>query len=185
MATRLSRAFHNGFVISLLVGLFGPLLHAQEIHIRVLNARNGKPITKECLNVWIGPLHGQALYAPTNNMGVAVLHIRDNEATANDVSPRACNVNAALGPRPIPKGADTIEVAGGNYVACQEYGKIVPGEPATPNLVGELMPSYPIKKILESGVAAGNTCGKFKVEAKPGELIFFVRPPTWLEKLKR
>jgi hypothetical protein len=33
-----------------------------------------------------------------------------------------------------------------------------------------------IKKILESGVVAGNTCGKFRAEPKPGELIFFVRP---------
>jgi hypothetical protein len=38
------------------------------------------------------------------------------------------------------------------------------------------MPSYPIKKILDSGVSAANTCGKFRAEARPGELIFYVKP---------
>jgi hypothetical protein len=38
-------------VLSVLVGLFGPLLAAQEIHIRVMNAHNGKPIKNECINV--------------------------------------------------------------------------------------------------------------------------------------
>jgi hypothetical protein len=29
-------------------------LVAQDIHIRVMNANNGKSITDECLNIWIG-----------------------------------------------------------------------------------------------------------------------------------
>jgi len=45
---------HRAFVISLLVSLFGPLAHAQDIRIRVLNARNGKPINNECVNVSLG-----------------------------------------------------------------------------------------------------------------------------------
>jgi len=39
------------FLMLVLVGLAGPSLYGQEIHIRVLSARNGKPITNECLNV--------------------------------------------------------------------------------------------------------------------------------------
>jgi hypothetical protein len=47
------------------------------------------------------------------------------------------------------------------------------------------MPWYSIKKILESGVSTANRCGKFEAEAKPGELIFFVRPLTWWERLSQ
>ena len=39
------QTFPQVLLISVLIGFFGPLLHAQEIHIRVLNARNGNPIT--------------------------------------------------------------------------------------------------------------------------------------------
>jgi hypothetical protein len=177
-------AFAQGFLIWVLV-VFPPLLHAQEIRIRVLNARTGKPITDECLNVWVGPLSGTGLLAPTNNEGAVVLHLGDNQVTANAVSSPACHGVAVLGPKPLPKDADTIAIASDYYVACQEYGKVVPGEPATPNLVREIMPSYSTKKILESGVSAPNTCGKFRAEAKPGELIFFVRARKFLERMRQ
>jgi hypothetical protein len=174
----ISRAFRNGFVLSLLVSLFGPLLHAQEIHIRVLNARNGRPITDECVNVWIGTFYGPHMVAATNRDGVVVLHPADNEFVAE----AACLGWPARASRPA--GLDTITVAADKYVACQEYGKVLPGDAAHPNLLKEVMPSYPIKKILESGVAAGNTCGKFRAEAKPGELILFVRPRSFLERAR-
>lgn len=177
--------FRSGFIISLLVGFFGPLLHAQEINIRVLNARNGKPITNECLNLWLGPLHGQGLLAPTNTEGVVVLHLGDSKATAEAVSARACGGNASVGPVPLPKDDDGISVAGDYYIVCQEYGKFARGEPPTPDSLKQMVPSYPIKKILESGVAAGNTCGKFRAEAKPGELVLFVRPQGVFERLKQ
>ena len=181
----LSRAFPLASLLWLVVAFFSPPLDAQDIRIKVLNARNGKPVTNECLNVWVGPLHGPALPVPTNHEGVVVLHLEDSEVTPDAVSRSACNGNATNRPRSLPRDARTITIAGGNYVACQEYGKIVPGEPVTPDLVGRLMPSYPIQEILESGVAAGNTCGRFRAQAKPGELIIFVRPTTFWERLRQ
>ena len=178
------QTFPQVLLISVLIGFFGPLLHAQEIHIRVLNARNGNPITNECLSVSLGSWHGGDLVAPTNSDGVVVLHFENNQATADAALRHACNGMAVLGPKAVPNGMEEITIAPDEYVGCQEYGKVVPGEPVTPNLVRQLMPSYPIKKILESGISAANTCGKFRAEAKPGELVFFVRPRTWLEKLK-
>lgn len=178
------RVLRSGFVISLLVSLFGPLLYAQEIRVRVMNARNGKPITNECLNVSLGPWHGADLLVPTNKDGVAVLHLGKNEVTADAVSPRSCGGGAIVGPKPLPKDTDGISITGDYYIVCQEYGKFAPGEPATPNSLKEMVPLYPTKKILDSGVAAGNTCGKFKADAKPGELILFVRSQGFLERLK-
>jgi hypothetical protein len=164
-----------------LVGFGGPSLYGQEIHIRVLNARNGKSITNECLKVWLGhEWHGASLLAPTNNVGVVVLHFADNTVTAGSVPGAACEKGLAINAMPVPNGADAIVVTGGYYVACQEYGEVRSGD----RLERFIPPSYSIRKILESGVSATNTCGKFRAQAKPGELIFFVRPPTFWERMR-
>jgi len=76
----------------------GSLARAQDILIQVLNARNGKPITDECLNISLGKWNGAELLAPTNREGVVVLHIQDKQITANASSPNACNGTAILGP---------------------------------------------------------------------------------------
>ena len=179
----LPSVLHKGFVISLLASLFGPLAHAQDIRIRVLNAHNGKPINNECVDVSIGPWHGADLLVPTDKDGVAMLHWGRKEVMA-DAACRGWSKQVLRS-----EGTDTISVMGDYYVACQDYGKTSPVErtkpDALPGVIKEVVPSYPIKKILESGVAAGNTCGKFRVTAKPGDLIFFVRPRGFLERLKQ
>ena len=179
-----SQVFAQGFLTWVIVAFFAPLLCAQDVDIRVLNGRNGKPITNECLNVSLGSWHGGDLVAPTNRDGVVVLHFENNQATADAASPHACN-GAVLGPKTVPNGTDAITLSGDHYIACQEHGKITPGEPVTPNLLKEVMPSYPIKKILDSGVSAANTCGKFRAEARPGKLIFYVRPRNFSERMRQ
>lgn len=159
-----------------------PFALAQDIHIRVVNARNGKPITDECLNISFGRWHGAELLVPTNHEGVVVLHIRDKEATADMTSPKACNGQAILGPKFLTNDASFISVMGDIYVICQAYGKGVSGQP--PPLNTDLVPTYPITKIFESGVAASNTCGKFKAEIKRGDLVLFARPMSLWEKWK-
>jgi hypothetical protein len=156
---------------------------SQEIHIRVLNAHNGKPITNECVNVSLGPWHGGDLIAPTNKSGVVVLHLARNEVTADSVSPSSCERTGILGPKPVPKDSDTIAITSDEYFDCQEWAKVLPGDTPKNNL--NRAPSYRMKEILESGVVASNRCGQFKAEAKPGELVFFVRSPTLKEKMKR
>lgn len=171
------------FVRALLIWIFiaspGAALRAQEIHIRVLNGRNGHPITQECLNVWIGTRYGPHMVAATDADGVVVLRLVNNELVAEN----GCRGWPARASR--PSGTDAIALAGDKYVDCQEYGKVVPGEPATADLLKDIMPSYSIKKILESGVSAANKCGKFRGEAMPGELIFFVRTRSFLERTRQ
>ena len=41
---------------------------------------------------------------------------------------------------------------------------------------------YPVSTVLVSGLVANNNCSRRTATAKPGELIIFVRPPTWWEK---
>lgn len=67
--------------------MWASVVDAQEIHIRVLNAQNGKPITNECVNVSLGQWHGADLLAPANNEGVVVLHLANTEVMAPQ-SPR-------------------------------------------------------------------------------------------------
>ena len=179
------QAFARGFSLWVMAIFFAPLLYAQEIDIRVLNGRNGKPVTNECLNISLGSWHGGDLIAPTNKDGVVVLHFAKNQVTADPALPHTCNGTAVLGPKASPEGMDAITLSGDYYVACQEHGKIIPGEPATPNLLKEVMPSYPIRKILDSGLSAANTCGKIRVKAKPGELIFYVKPRSFSERMKQ
>lgn len=170
-------------LISILLSLSAPMLHAQEIQIRVLNGRNGKAIAKECVNVSLGSWHGADLLVPTNKDGIAVLHLRGNEVTAD----AACQGWSKEAHR--LEGVDTISLMGDYYVACQEYGKLAPGERPTPEtsstVIKELAPTYSIKEILQSGIASANACGTVRATAKPGELIFFVRPRGFFERLKQ
>jgi hypothetical protein len=165
--------------------VFAPLVSAQEIDIRVLNARNGEPVTNECLNISLGSWHGGDLIAPTSKKGIVILKFEDDKVAADGVSPDPCRGASILGPKTVPKATNAITVSSDYYVACQEHGKIISGEPAAPGLRGDLMPSYPIKQILEKGLSASNTCGKFRAEIKPGELIFYVRPRFFLERMRQ
>jgi hypothetical protein len=175
--SRIIRAYVLVFVLGC-----GSLARAQDIHIYVVNARSGKPITDECLNISLGKWHGAELLAPTNRVGIVELHIRNRQVTADATSPNACNRQAILGPQFLSNDVESISVMGDIYVACQGYGNHVSGQP--PPLPTDVIPTYAIGKIIELGVAAANTCGKFKGEAKPGELIIFVRPMSLWKKLK-
>lgn len=171
--------FRPALLIAVLTSLLTPSAQAQDIRIRILDGRNnGKQITKECLNIWIGEWpRGPHLVAGTNTNGFVVLHLNDNELMAET----ACPGWPARAARQA--GVDTIAMSGDYYVACQEYGKIAADKPATLDSLKGLMPLYSIKRVLESGVVSANTCGKFRAEAKPGELIFFMRARTFWEKL--
>jgi hypothetical protein len=137
----------KGFVTWVICALFATLLLAQNINIRVLNGRNGKPITNECLNISLGSWHGADIVAPTDKSGIVVLHIGENDVTADT----ACKGWSKQARR--AEGTGKISVTGDYYVACQEYGKLSPGERPTPEtsstVIKELIPTYSIKEILQ------------------------------------
>lgn len=165
-------------VIWPLLSLCAPRACAQEFSIKVLNGRNGKPITKECLNVWVGTLAGPHLVAATNREGVVVLRVSDNQLVAAG----ACQGWPIHAPWPV--GTDGILITGDYYVACQEYADSVPNA-EKPKFKTRVPPLYSINKILASGVSTSNTCGKFRAEPKPGELIFYVKPRSFMEKMRQ
>lgn len=158
------------------IALCGSVLGAQEIRIKVLNGRNGRPVTNECVNVWLGDLSvgsgrspAAELLIPTDKDGLATLRL--TRGAAHGVSYRrttACNGGGQVDP--TVGYAATIGVSGDYYVACQAHP---PDSPMLP---------FSVEKILESGDVSANFCGKIEASPKPGELILFVRPMHWWER---
>jgi hypothetical protein len=116
-----------------------------EIHIRVINGKNARPIADEQLNVWRNVGQKGSEIFPTNKNGIITLRI-DRSAS--------------------------IEVESNIYVTCHPYR------------VGDARRFYSVDKIVSEGLTDSNMCGKTRVFAMPGELIFFERPRTLWEWLK-
>lgn len=166
---------------SLLIGAFfwiivnaysAPYISAQGIHIKVLDGRNGKPVSGECVNVWIGQDAASSLLVPTDKSGVALVHLTTKSTELNaHQSGKACGGWGVI--EPTLMYADTIGITSGSYMPCEPH-------PAnSPRL------SFSVQEVLRSGATTTNTCGKIEGHPQPGELIFFVRPLRWWEKLKR
>lgn len=168
----MKHGFLNSVVLCALALGSGFLLFAQDLRIHVVNGKNGRPVPEECLNVSIGGWHGGNLIVPTGHDGVLVLHIKDGKIAADSVAPGTCNGMALTGPRSIPKGAESLAFLPNWQILCEDRGD-------------RLVPSYSIQMILNSGVTTTNTCGKVRMKANPGELVLFVKPPTFWEAMRR
>lgn len=170
-----------GLLLAAVVLWLAPRVSAQDaIHILVLNGKTGKPITSECLDIFL-PHRVWALVVPTDRRGVATIPLLGSSSgdslAARPV--RACNGAATPEPAIPPGGA--FRVSGDFYVACQEYSFPRPPKQLGPR---QAFPNYSVQQILRTGVVASNTCGKIRVQPVPGELIFFERPMTLWEKLR-
>lgn len=170
---------------SLLVTLFvvlvadslGMNLRAQDIRIKLVNGRNGQPMARKCLNVWVGDRSsrrsGLLLETQTDNDGVTRLRLTKRDAEISTQNQRlACGLSGVV--NPVVKYGDTISVRPG-YVLCQ---------PRTPDYSWLAMVDFSTKDVLQSGIVTANTCGRIKGSPKAGEVILFVRPLSFWEKLK-
>lgn len=159
---------------AILAPVAGPVRSAtnQTIRIKVVNGRTGRAVGSDtCLNISIGEWHGADLLAPTDESGVVVLHLDDGRLSAI-VPPGTKCVGGFATDAVLPQGEDRITPAsGGND--CQPFRKHH----------RYLPPSYSIHEILTRGVVAKNVCGKTVIEAKPGELIFFIKPPGFFQRM--
>ena len=159
---------------SLCLAIFASFLgipaHGQEIHIRVLDGRNGHPIARGCLNVWVGPTVGSTILE-TDKDGEVALRLVEEDASGS-IRQYAAGCRGLAVVNPVFNYADTIRVAPVFYMACQARSPGLPG------------PTVSTEKVVKSGASTENKCGKIEVSPKPGELIVFVRPLTWLEWLR-
>lgn len=167
------------------VALLGAVAaNAQDIRVRVINGKNGKPVPDECMNIWIGGRRGAYLLALTDKTGNVSVHLQGGTATTDPMPPTACNGMGVgtTGPVSVPKGADAITLLPNRRVICEERHKFLPGEVVDPD---KILNSYSISGIVSSGISGSNTCGEIRIRANPGELVYFVRPPTFWENMRR
>ncbi|HWW24242.1 MAG TPA: hypothetical protein VNY78_10075 [Edaphobacter sp.] len=150
-----------------------PKSQAETIKIKLVNGRNGQPIAASHVNVWVGTERKEAIVIPTDGNGVASLQLTRNTAEINIPTPSNDRGSVVVA-SPVVKYDDSLQINVG-YVLCQpnvgDYSWLKTMDLTT-------------SRVLQEGIAMANTCGKSRWPAKPGEVIIFVRPLNWWERLK-
>jgi len=147
---------------------------AQIVDIKLVNGRNGHPMSNSHVNVWVGAKRKSAMVIPTDKDGIARLRLTDNEDEVDlRMSEKHIGDNVVIGP--IVKYDDKFSV-NVPFVICRpnvrDYSWL-----ATTNIS--------TKELLLQGIVWANTCGKTTASPKPGELVIFVRPLNWREMWKQ
>jgi hypothetical protein len=151
----------------------GTILHAQVVRIRIVNGRNGHPMSNSHVNVWVGTKRKEAMVIPTDKDGVARLRLTDDDDEVDlHMREHSGDDNVALDP--IVKYDETLRVNVG-FVICYPHVRDYSWLSTT---------NISTKQLLQQGIVWPNTCGKTTASPEPGELIIFVRPLSWWEKLK-
>jgi hypothetical protein len=109
------------------------------VHIKVINAQTGHPVTDEKLNVALAATQIGSVAMATDKNGI---------------------IDVSTGRK------TTIRILSNMYADCRPRG--------------ELYTDYSIATILQSGVTTGNLCSDARPTAKPGELILFEIPKTYV-----
>lgn len=149
-------------------------LSAQTIEVKLIDGRNGHPIANSCVNVWVGNEQKDALAIPTDNDGIARLRLTDSDAGI-DTQKRWEKCGAFGVVNPVVRFESSVTINAG-YVLCQQQGT---------DYSWLALKNFPTKEILTEGVVTPNACGKHTARREPGEVIVFVRPMTFWEKLKQ
>lgn len=157
-----------------LAGSLGMGVRAQTIRIKLVNGKNGHPMTGACVNVWVGMEQKGAMAIPTDKDGIASVRLTDRASAINAQSfGTSCRGLGLI--NPVVKYADSIRVNAG-YVLCVPHGT---------NYSWLAIQKFSTKEVLQSGVVTPNVCGKATALPEPGEVILFVRPLNLWEKLKQ
>jgi hypothetical protein len=139
----------------------------QEIRVKFLDARTGRPVTYESASTWVGT-NKSYLVAPANKKGTATFIYTGHSLRAiwppktkeSPYNPRELTVP----PGPERIAAAPVVAAG----ICWDLGPLREG------------PWYSISDILQHGAMSENHCGKATANPEPGELILFIKPiPAW------
>jgi len=159
------------FVI-VLSGTFCMRLHAQTVRVKLVNGKNGRPMAHKCMGIAISTF-GRTMGVRTDNNGVAWLRLTNSDTEVNTQTRwNGCDDWPVV--NPVVKYSDSIGVNAG-YVLCQAHGA---------NYSWLTVMTFSTQKVLQSGVVTPNVCGKATASPEPGEVIIFVRPLTFWEKLK-
>jgi len=164
------------FLMSIFVILYGASLTAQELEIKLVNGRNGRPMAGKSsyVNVWVGTERKEAIAIPTDGNGLARLQLTLNTAKIKIAAPSS-NRGTIVMASPVLKYSDSLQI-NVPYALCESGGS---------NYSWLRSERFSTKEILQHGYVSPNTCGKVRISPQPGQVILFVRPLTLLEKLKQ
>lgn len=162
------------FLVTVLLVLPAMSLSAQTIKIKLVDGRNGRPMvgTSAYVNVWVGKERKEAIAIPTDDNGVARLQLTLNPDEEN--IPISTGHGTIVEEHPVVKYAESFRI-NAPYVLCGAEG----------NRSWLDLKSFSTKEVLDHGYASGNTCGKVTATPQPGQVILFVRPLTFWEKMKQ
>jgi hypothetical protein len=118
-------------------------VQAQQIKIRIINAKTDQPVKDEKLNVALRVDQIGSVAMPTDEKGI---------------------INVDIGQ------ATTIRILSNMYADCRPRG--------------ELYTDYPIATIVKTGITTGNLCSSAQPKPKPGELILFEIPRTFIPTMQ-
>ena len=149
-------------------------LSAQTIEVKLIDGRNGHPIANSCVNVWMGNEQKDALAIPTDNDGVARLRLTASDAEINTQNRwKECGAFGVI--NPVVRFESSVTINAG-YVLCQPQGT---------EYSWLALKDFPTKQILAEGAVSPNACGKHRASPVPRQVIIFVRPLSFWEKLKQ
>jgi hypothetical protein len=161
-------------LVTVLLVMSAMSLAAQTLEIKLVDGRNGRPMvgTSAYVNVWVGGERKEAIAIPTDDNGVARLQLTLNPNEQN--IPISTGHGTIVEKHPVVKYYESFRI-NAPYVLCGAEG----------NRSWLDLKSFSTKEVLEHGYASGNTCGKVAAPPQPGQVVLFVRPLTFLEKMKQ
>jgi len=126
---------------------------AQQITVKLVDGRNGHALKNQSIGLWLGD---RAIGNP------AIERITSSDGTAVF---------------PVPHEQQSFVISAFGFVDCRPV-KIADKS------TGEYKQAvYRFADVLGHGVVAENRCGKSVMQALPGQLVLFSRPPHWWEKV--
>ncbi len=163
------------FLVAVLLILPAMSLSAQTIEIKLVDGRNGRPMvgTSSYVNVWVGEERKEAIAIPTDEKGVARLQLTLNPSEVN--IPNSKNNGSIVVDHPVVKYNESFRI-NAPYVLCGSGAR---------NYSWLQLKNLSTKEVLDHGYVSSNTCGKAAVSPQPGQVVLFVRPLTFWEKMKQ
>ncbi|HEY6846756.1 MAG TPA: hypothetical protein VI320_11125 [Terracidiphilus sp.] len=150
-------------------------LAAQTLEIKLVDGRNGRPMvgTSAYVNIWVGGERKEAIAIPMDDHGVARLQLTLNPNEVN--VPNSTGHGTIVANHPVVQYDESFRI-NVPYVVCGSGD----GDRSPLGLK-----NFSTKEVLDHGYASANTCGKVTATPQPGQVVLFVRPLTFMEKMKQ
>jgi hypothetical protein len=168
----------KGLLALVFFASYAMVLRAQTIQIKLVDGKTGRPVAGACVGAWMKDASNKmSLYIPADKDGAARLRLTQKDSDVDIFyNPKlGCGGTGAI--NPVLKYGDTLTTySTGDHPSCAFPESI-------PNARWKEI-DFSTKEVLQHGVASANTCGKITASPQPGDVILFVRPRNFHEKVQ-